>query len=185
MSDFNEAVKTILRHEGHLEENDKDPGGATNYGISLRFLKALRLEAGHLPGHLDHPGELTVNDIEHLTVEEATALYKKQFWERYQYGAITDQKVATKVFDMAVNMGAGRAAILTQSCVKANFPCYIKVDGQLGPRSFEAINSCPADTLWADLMKTQGDFYTSLFYSNPDQYRPFVKGWMDRAYDRG
>ena len=40
MSDFESAIPTILRHEGKFEQNAADPGGVTNYGISLRWLKA-------------------------------------------------------------------------------------------------------------------------------------------------
>ena len=40
MSDFNDAIPTVLRHEGGFENDVNDPGGATNFGVSLRWLKA-------------------------------------------------------------------------------------------------------------------------------------------------
>jgi lysozyme family protein len=35
---FNELVKTILKFEGGYVDHPSDPGGATNFGISLRFM---------------------------------------------------------------------------------------------------------------------------------------------------
>ena len=36
---FEEAIKVILKHEGGYSNDKDDPGGATDYGISLRFLQ--------------------------------------------------------------------------------------------------------------------------------------------------
>jgi len=41
MARFEDALPTVLRHEGLYSEDPADPGGATNYGISLRFLRQL------------------------------------------------------------------------------------------------------------------------------------------------
>ena len=35
MSDFNDAIPTVLRHEGGFVDSPNDPGGATNFGVSL------------------------------------------------------------------------------------------------------------------------------------------------------
>ena len=40
MSTFEDAIPTILRHEGGFNNDPVDAGGATNYGVSLRWLKA-------------------------------------------------------------------------------------------------------------------------------------------------
>jgi lysozyme family protein len=63
MSDFNQAVKVILQHEGGYVDNPNDPGGATNYGISLRFL-ADHPESGDFNGD----GEVDAEDIANMTV---------------------------------------------------------------------------------------------------------------------
>ena len=36
-SRFHFAVNAILKHEGGLSNDPRDPGGAINYGISLRY----------------------------------------------------------------------------------------------------------------------------------------------------
>ena len=37
MSAFELAIPIVLKHEGGFADNPADPGGATNFGISLRF----------------------------------------------------------------------------------------------------------------------------------------------------
>ena len=37
---FEAAIPTILRHEGGFSNDPQDVGGATNFGVSLRWLKA-------------------------------------------------------------------------------------------------------------------------------------------------
>lgn len=39
---FEVCVARTLRHEGLYVDHPSDAGGATNYGISLRFLKRLQ-----------------------------------------------------------------------------------------------------------------------------------------------
>ncbi len=40
MSIFSTAHDYMMKNEGGLSENPADPGGVTNYGISLRFAKS-------------------------------------------------------------------------------------------------------------------------------------------------
>ena len=46
MSLFDKCLKIVLIHEGGYSDDPDDPGGTTNYGISLRFLKSVGLELG-------------------------------------------------------------------------------------------------------------------------------------------
>ena len=38
MTNFNKALTRILENEGGFSKHPNDPGGATNYGISSKFL---------------------------------------------------------------------------------------------------------------------------------------------------
>ena len=55
MSHFEKAVEKVLEHEGGYVDHKADPGGATNYGISLRFVKqstGIDLDVdGGMPGY--------------------------------------------------------------------------------------------------------------------------------------
>jgi len=185
-SKFEEAVETILRHEGGYVNHPNDPGGATNYGVSLRFLRGL----DGLEGDFDGDGDVDANDILKMTKEDAIAIYKKHWWDKFGYERLDDQRLATKVFDMAVNMGAPRAhKLLQQALGRRGFP--VTVDGMLGPKTVEACNSflspaCfygTAKMLYTTVQDVLADFYTSLVKNNP-KFKPFLKGWLNRAYDR-
>ena len=91
---FKFAIKVILQHEGGLSENEHDAGGLTNWGISQRFADAEKLNI----------------DVKNLTQAEAIAIYKKHFWDKYNYNALEGQYIATKVFDVSVNCGPKQAA---------------------------------------------------------------------------
>ena len=172
MSTFAAAWPTLLRHEGGYVNNPNDPGGATKYGISLRWLKAQGL-------HGDVNGDLVVDirDIQALTPDEAATFYQVHWWDKYGYGRINDQSIATKIIDTAVNLGAPRAHRFVQEAVG------VTVDGQLGPNTILAVNSYPAPTLLHGIQFRQASYYTMLVENNP-RLQEFLAGWENRAYDR-
>jgi lysozyme family protein len=182
MATFEVALPTVLLHEGGYVNNPADPGGATNWGVSLRYLKALG-DANHdglLDGDIDRDGDVDIDDIRLMSSQQAGDIYKTQWWDRYGYGHILDQTLATKILDLAVNMGAFQVHKILQrailSCGKT-----IVVDGVLGPKSFEAINSLPADDLLFHVRDQAAEFYRSLVIKRPKS-GVFLKGWLRRAY---
>src|ERR1700676_2468756 len=119
MADFNLAIDTVLTNEGGLSENPSDPGGLTNFGISQRSYPTV--------------------DIRNLTRETAAAIYQRDFWH---YDAVQSQPMATKIFDMSVNMGHAAIRIL-QTCLG------VTVDGIWGPGTCAAVNAA-GDSLLSD-----------------------------------
>ncbi len=172
MSTFELSIPTILRHEGGLVNNPNDPGGITNHGVSLRWLKSKGLA-----GDIDHDGDVDAADIKLMTVDQASEFYRTFWWNAYSYGTINAQLVATKVFDTAVNMGPKRAHIFAQSIVG------VPRDGVLGPKSFAEINACPSLKFLTAFQNLQAQFYRTLVATNPAR-QEFLKGWLNRAYDR-
>lgn len=166
MSDFQTAVKVVLANEGGWVNDSADPGGATNYGISLRWLRTVQ------PG----ADEQT---IRHLTVEQAAGLYRRYWWEANGYGLIVDQRCATKIFDTAVNVGATEAHRLVQ---KALCDCGVdvEVDGIFGPQTLEAVNAVDSLRFLGKLVSEQADFYTRLALSKPELGK-FLPNWLHRA----
>ena len=149
MAKFEDAIGTVLRNEGGYVNDPNDAGGETNFGISKR----------------SYPNV----DIKNLTVEEASAIYKRDFWK---FDGINDQAVATKLFDSYVNMGwsAIRAAQLAAGAVPA--------DGEYGPHTEAAINNT-ADFLGS--YRTQlAVHYKNIVVNNPAMGK-FLAGWLRRA----
>jgi lysozyme family protein len=178
MSAWEEAAQHILKVEGGYVNDPKDPGGATNYGISIRFLKDR--DSDHYIHELadgDHDGDVDVADIKGLTVDRALTIYKYAFWIPNKYDQFSD-KIAVKLFDMAVNMGAGQANKQFQRALGADD------DGQIGPDTIKHYTSQYAARGEAFILESiraqQKHFYDELISKHP-QLAKFRKGWYNRA----
>jgi lysozyme family protein len=176
MSQFDPAVQVVLLHEGHFVDNKNDPGGATNYGISIRYLKD-----AHIFLDLDGDGDMDADDMRMMKPEPAIEIYRTNWWEKYHYGSIADQALATKVLDASVNMGAVQAHKLLQ---RGLWSCGIKLndDGTLGLVTLAAINKTPAVAVLAGMRSECAGFYRVLVAKKPDQFTEFLNGWLRRAY---
>jgi lysozyme family protein len=90
------AVNFTLLYEGGFVDDPHDPGGATNKGITLATYR------------LDVNPHGAVADLRHMTVETASAVYRKHYWATINADALPGG-VDVLAFDIAVNMGVGRA----------------------------------------------------------------------------
>lgn len=169
MSDFEKAIPVVLEHEGGYVNNPNDNGGATNYGISLRFLVTIDPTA-------------TIDDIKEMTKNKAIGLYKKHWWDKYNYGEIDSQLIANKVFDMAVNMGPQQAHILLQKAVNSAGPVNVLLcDGILGSETLRWTNRIDDSILIKKLSEQAALYYVKLVY-NKSNLVEFLRGWLNRAY---
>lgn len=161
MSSFELAIVTILKHEGCYVNDPNDPGGETKYGISKRSYPQL--------------------DIRNLTEEQAKEIYYRDWWDRYRYGGINDQALATKIFDMAVNLGARQAHKLLQRAANEVIGHQnIAEDGIIGPQTLAAVNSVDSKRLLSALRNHQSNYYRELARKNSSLAK-FLRGWLNRA----
>ena len=169
---FQYAVNIVLNHEGGYSNDEDDPGGETNFGITHLDLQAHAIEL-NLP-----------LDVKNLTRIEAEYFYKKIWWDKYNYNAINSLPIATKIFDMAVNMGAHEAHILVQRALTYCGHSEIDIDGILGGKSFGAINEISQHGRQADfrieLINEAKWFYEHLVEEKP-VLKKFLNGWLERA----
>lgn len=171
MAEFEPAFKYMIfneaggsRNGGYTNDAD-DPGGETKWGICKR----------------DHPDV----DIAHLTIDQAEAIYKEQYWD---YDAINDQRVASKLFDTAVNLEGngkcGKAVEIVQSACNRQLHNALAVpiatDGLFGPATVAAINRCNPLQLLKDMGTLQVKHYQDLVRSN-NKLSKFLIGWCNRA----
>ena len=183
MSNFETAVEKVLEHEGGYVDHANDPGGATNYGISLRFVK----QSTGIDLDVDGDGDIDADDIKAMTPDQAKEIYKTEFWEKYGYDMIENSDVATKIFDMCVNMGPRQAHKLVQrACNAATNSKDLVEDGILGNKSFEAVNeiglalTSSSASLLDPIREVQSNFYKTLAEKKP-KLQVFLKGWLRRA----
>jgi lysozyme family protein len=175
MADFQPALEVILKHEGGWVDDPADRGGETNFGISTKIIEDEKLTNVEL----GLPEGRTRGWLKAMHVNAAIHVYKKLFWDRFSYGQINDQTVATKICDAAVNMGGTQAAVLAQRAATA---CGQPAadDGKLGPRSFAAINACIPSEFLVQMKAQMEKFYDSIIKNRPANEK-FRKNWMRRA----
>lgn len=174
---FEYAVAVVLEHEGGFVDDPNDPGGATNWGISLRYLRRLGVDVGDV----DQDGDVDVEDIAKMPRGKAIEIYRRQFWDQYGYGKIDDLQLATKVFDLSVNMGPQTAHKLLQRALHAAGQRYVVVDGIIGPQTLDAVNTADPRLVLGALRAEAAGYYRGLVASRPELGR-FLAGWENRAY---
>lgn len=177
MADFSKAIAVVLEHEGGFVDDPVDPGGATNWGVSLRWLEST---GDLLRGDIDRDGDIDADDIRQMTREQAVSLYRHHFWDANEYARIAHNDVATKVFDMAVNMGPRQAHKLLQRAAQANLKHCVD-DGILGPVTFRVVNHLSAEALLPAIRSEQAGFYRYLTAKKP-KLNKYINGWLRRAY---
>lgn len=164
---FHRALGHVLKHEGGYVHDPKDPGGETKFGISKRAYPDL--------------------DIKNLTKKEASFLYQRDYWDANSLDQFPP-KIAEKLFDMAVNMGARRACFILMEAVK-----ILKLEGHetiitaKNKEMFEQLSviCAPITTiqekeLRRQMRTQQARFYQSLATKKPALKR-FLRGWLRRA----
>lgn len=173
MSRFDIAIAVVLRHEGYAVDDPRDPGGATNYGISLRWLKT----RNKLEGDIDKDGQIDSEDIKKMQRSDAIRLYWHYWWQPYGYDRIQCQAIATKAFDLAVNMGAKQSHRCLQRAIRAvKSDTGILEDGYIGPLTLAVVNTLADAPLLAAYRSEAAGYYRSL-------HKPhYEKGWLNRAY---
>lgn len=158
---FELIIEQTLLHEGGFSNNPSDAGRETKYGISKR----------------SYPNV----DIKNLTLEQAKAIYKKDFWDNQGYSQIEDISLASKIFDLGVNMGTKNAVILLQRALKANGVKTLQDDGIYGQATIDALKNIDSKKVLIALRSEAAGYYRRLVTANQSQ-KVFLKGWLNRAY---
>jgi lysozyme family protein len=158
---FNQAWEHVKKWEGGFVNDQYDRGGETKFGISQR----------------QYP-DISIRD---LTEDQAKQIAKKDYWSVLRLGYFKSEQIAIEMFDFAFNAGVHRAALaLQRALVLINFP--VEIDGNIGPKTVEAVNFASTEYELALLHGFQGyEFlhYKNIVLKNPSQAR-FIRGWLAR-----
>jgi len=122
-STFEDALSLVLVHEGGYVNHPRDPGGATNKGITWRTYAAWRRSRNLEP-----------QSVKLITDEEVAAIYKQQYWDAVRADDLP-AGLDYAVFDFAVNSGPARATKFLQRILG------VQADGNIGVLTLRAANS--------------------------------------------
>jgi lysozyme family protein len=114
-STYDEALRRLLAHEGGYTNHPSDPGGPTNFGITIYdYRKHVKPSA-------------TAADVRAMTVGEAKAIYRKRYWDAQRCDELP-AGVDYSVFDYGVNSGIGRSGKVLRRVVGLSDNTHVVTD---------------------------------------------------------
>ncbi|MCK8826420.1 secretion activating protein [Natroniella acetigena] len=166
--DFKQAVDKVLKLEGGYIDHPDDRGGPTNYGITQKVARKNGYKG----------------DMKELPKEEAEEIYYREYWKANKYEQIDDDKLAARLFDIAVNMGSRTAnRFVQQACNLLPSDGEISEDGIIGPQTLGAVNNHRhPDRLLKVVIMLQGERYLNIVRNNSSQ-QVFLGGWANRLFE--
>jgi len=156
IENFEKSLEMLLKHEGGFVNHPRDPGGATNLGVTKKVYESW---VGR---------DVTIEEMKELTHEDVAPIYKKNYWDRCRCDDL-DSGLDWAVFDWAVNSGTGRAAKALQRQVGATR------DGAIGPKTLQMVADHDAKDLIEGIYAERQRFYEGL-----KTFDTFGKGWTRR-----
>jgi lysozyme family protein len=187
MADFDKAIKSLLRIEGEYVYDKVDVGNETYRGISRRYhpnwsgwiIVDAKKSDGNFPACLEQETKL------HLNVQ---SFYKYRYWDLFWGSAMRDDRLATRMLNTAVHLGASRAVKYLQQALNVlnrNELLYANIvaDGLYGERTHDALEKYltrdRVDYLLKAILILQGKHYLDYMRRSPAQEK-FARGWLKR-----
>lgn len=165
MSNFDNMFDLVAGHEGEFTNDAEDPGNWTGGRVGVGICRGTKfgISAAAYPDI----------DIVNLTLDEAKALYRRDYWDRF-VGDRLPGALALLVFDAAINNGTGRAVGWLQATLR------VPQDGVVGPETLAAVDhlaTAPNDTitLCSEFLAQRLTFMAAL-----PTWKTFGLGWARR-----
>ncbi|MFT8245729.1 glycoside hydrolase family 108 protein [Roseomonas sp. BN140053] len=154
---FDRCLAVVLEKEGGFVDDPRDPGGATNMGITLATLQGFR------------EAPVTVGDVRDLTRSEAREIYRARYWTAMRCADLP-AGLDLVVFDFGVNAGPSRSIKLLQRIAG------VTADGSIGPITLAALRAQPAARLINAVSEARLEYYRAL-----STFPTFGRGWTART----
>ena len=175
-----EIAQDIVRREGGYVNDPDDPGGPTNYGVTLHTMRRLGLD-------LTGDGQVNTADVKALTKAQAVEIFIDHYFRAPRIDALPQPLQAT-VFDMHVNAGANAIKLLQR--LLNDMGQDVAVDGKIGPHTIRASYAAYTDA--PDYMADAYGIARRSYYYDLADRRPASRkyarrrdggkgGWIRRA----
>ena len=149
---FDQCFSALMENEGGYVHDPSDPGGETNWGITI----AVARSNGYTGAMREMP------------IDTAKTIYHRKYWEKWMECA--PMPLAFELFDCAVNCGLSRSAKLLQRSLG------ITEDGVVGPKTMAAASSVSPVKLWSLFVAAVIEYRSGL-----DGWKHYSRGWTRRA----
>lgn len=156
-SSYSTAIAHVLANEGGYTNHPADPGGPTNFGITLA-------DARHY-----WKANATASDVKAMSLDIAKQIYRAHYWNALSCDLLP-AGVDYCVFDYGVNSGVSRSAKVLQRILK------VEADGVIGPQTIAATNKVDPANLVGAICNERLAFLRSL-----RTWRVFGRGWSARV----
>jgi lysozyme family protein len=180
MQTVRQLADEIVSREGGYVDDPNDPGGATNFGVTIHTMRRLGLD-------LTGDGTVDQQDVRQLTRAQAVDIFIEHYFERPRIGSLP-QVLHPSVFDMYVNAGGNAVRILQRLLIEMGYD--IDVDAVIGPQTIRAAMAAARDApeFLADAYGiARRDYYYALADRRPASRRYARRrdggkgGWIVRA----
>ena len=182
MHNIRQLAEEIVAREGGFVNDPNDPGGATNFGVTIHTMRRLGLD-------LTGDGAVDINDVRAMTQSQAVDIFVEHYFQGPGIGGLPEM-LQPSVFDMYVNSGSNAVRILQRLLIEMGYD--IDVDGAVGPQTLRAANAAALsapDHLADAYGIARRDFYYMLGDRRPASRRYARRrsggkgGWITRAED--
>jgi uncharacterized protein (TIGR02594 family) len=163
-ADFEAALAHVLDMEGGYTNDPADPGGPTNFGITLADYARFR----QIPIAAATRADL-IASLQHIAPDAVRAIYLARYWTPAGC-PLLPAPLAFFHFDTAVNMGTGTAIRMLQTALGCT------IDGEIGPQTRATASAADPRALltaYADLRRRR--------YRSLASYPRFGRGWLARV----
>lgn len=130
MQSVTKIAQEIVAREGGYVNDPDDPGGATNYGVTIHTMRRLGLD-------LNQDGRVDTSDVRMLTRAHAVSIFVEHYFRKPRIDRLPEA-IQSSVFDMYVNAGGNAVKILQRLLVSMRIE--VAVDGVIGPRTAAAVS---------------------------------------------
>jgi lysozyme family protein len=180
-AEFDKAIPIVLKHEGVLSDNKRDPGGVTKYGLSYRFLDDLIKRHPKMLSEIDANSNNVFDyyDVQNLSIFEAKKIYKEEWWDVYHYERFKSQALANKIFDISINIGQKECEVLVKRAINSML-CENRSKDYI-----DYVNMLTDDGAEKLMMFFEHEvivYYTMIVKKHPS-YKVFLKGWIRRVVE--
>lgn len=158
-SNYKTCLDFVLKSEGGYVNHPKDPGGATNKGVTQKVYDAFRQSNGQV-----------AKDVKLISAAEVQAIYKEQYWDRIR-GNDLPSGIDLACMDYAVNSGPQKAVKDLQRALVLPV-----IDGVIGAMTLQAVNAADEAKLINALCDRRLRFMKSL-----KGWATFGRGWFARV----